>query len=82
MVATVHEITHNTMVASEATQNGQQVTTSRSEAVEQTIRVIHSLSEEIQQAAVVISDRSSQSEAVVKVLDVIKRMLSRLIYWR
>jgi aerotaxis receptor len=72
MVATVHEIARNTVVASEATQNGQQVTTSSSEVVEQTIGAINSLSEEIQQAALVISDLSSQSEAVVKVLDVIK----------
>jgi aerotaxis receptor len=72
MVATVQEIARNTVMASEATVAGQQETATGREVVEQTIAAINTLSEEIRQAAVVITDLSSQSEAVVKVLEVIK----------
>jgi methyl-accepting chemotaxis protein len=72
MVATVQEIARNTVVASEATLTGQQEATTGREVVEQTIGAINTLSDEIEQAATVIGDLSRQSEAVVKVLEVIK----------
>jgi aerotaxis receptor len=72
MVATVQEIARNTAMASEAAMTGQQETATGREVVEQTIAAINALSDEIQQAAVVITDLSNQSEAVVKVLEVIK----------
>ncbi|MET0091766.1 MAG: PAS domain-containing methyl-accepting chemotaxis protein [Candidatus Thiodiazotropha sp.] len=72
MVATVQEIARNTVLAAEATREGQKQTGSGRQVVTQTIDSINSLSKEVQRATSVIGELSQQSADIVKVLDVIK----------
>ncbi|MET0066359.1 MAG: PAS domain-containing methyl-accepting chemotaxis protein [Candidatus Thiodiazotropha sp.] len=72
MVATVQEIARNTVLAAEATREGQKQTASGRQVVTQTIDSINALSQEVQRAAGVIGELSQQSVDIVKVLDVIK----------
>lgn len=72
MVATVQEITRNTVSAAETTVDGQQQAASGRDVVEQTIASINALSTEVQRAATVIGQLSQHSVEIVKVLEVIK----------